>query len=516
MIKKYLTYEIAIAACAVIAFAAWLVPYLRLDYWNDEIFSLQYYVFVPLQKILADYTLPNNHIFFNLLNYAFVRLFSIPDINTLLAHPVWLRAFMGIYVILTLLYLVRTAAKFFNPFVAAAAVIILFTTLPYINFAVQLRGYSLSMALSAMLLFYTWSYAQTPRWRYALLLLISASLLLYTIPSNIYLVASLLILYAGLGLANLYRNILRAPGFANLRVLIHAVVRDHSIQTAAILALSCVVSLLVYLPALSTLINFAGSTQSTSPNLGTLVRLLPKTLKYFLSLRYVLIPIAALGTILFFIRTKNQLVQPARRYALICLYLLVTPYLLSALRGDAPFDRIFIYETLIFSLFTAAACYQAGTLLRLPDHLKHPLFLLLLLVYCQVCFFAAFRERDQHILNDISNESQSQDIFYNYFQYRYTPLQTVTEISRRQDLGPIHVYRLGDPVSALAYLNLFSIDYIDMHTVEDLTINPAGKNLVLTSTPADFQSHIAQIPTIHCDPFNTLSHVSVFSCQRIP
>jgi hypothetical protein len=518
MNKKSYIVEIAFTGAAVVAFVVWLIPYLQLDFWYDEIFTLQYYVFVPIKKILTDYSVPNNHILFNIFNHVFIRIFSIQNISVVLSHPIWLRALMGIYVIITLVYLYRLAAKFFNSIIAAAAIIILLTTVPYYNFALQLRGYSLSMALSAMLLFYAWSYAQTPRWRFGMMLVLSGSLLLYTIPSNLYLVASLLLLYGVSGIAHgvsSWHVSGNAPWSEKASGLIRKALRDSSIQTACLLALSGTVVLLLYLPVLPVMFQQTGTVSGSGPNLNTLIHLLPKSLEYYFSLRFVLIPMGVFGMVVFILQLKKHRDGCISHFGLICLYLFFCPFILSALRGDTPFDRTFIYETLIFSLFIAAASYQLIHFLPVADRLKLPIFLLALLLFCQFGFAAALGDRNQRVLYDLTTENKSQDIFYNYFQAHYSPLQMAVEVSQRKDQWPVYVYQANDPISALAYLRIYNIDYQDLHTLADLIFNSSGKGLVMTSTPARFQSLIAEDSTLRCDPLNTDDFFVVFSCQRM-
>jgi Ca2+/Na+ antiporter len=72
--------------------------------------------------------------------------------------------------------------RLFNRAVAYLGLIILVTTIPFYNFAVQIRGYSLSMTLVIMVLYYVWNFERTLRWRHAVGAILCAVLALYTIP----------------------------------------------------------------------------------------------------------------------------------------------------------------------------------------------------------------------------------------------------------------------------------------------------------------------------------------------
>ncbi|MFK7775093.1 MAG: hypothetical protein AB8F94_23330 [Saprospiraceae bacterium] len=46
--------------------------HLNLDFWNDEIYTLKHFIFAPIATTLSDYHVPNNHIFFNLINNIYL------------------------------------------------------------------------------------------------------------------------------------------------------------------------------------------------------------------------------------------------------------------------------------------------------------------------------------------------------------------------------------------------------------------------------------------------------------
>jgi hypothetical protein len=50
-------------ACA--AALPWLIyviaAYINLDFWHEEIYTLDHFVFVPISTIITDYRAPNNH-----------------------------------------------------------------------------------------------------------------------------------------------------------------------------------------------------------------------------------------------------------------------------------------------------------------------------------------------------------------------------------------------------------------------------------------------------------------------
>ena len=247
--------------------------------------------------------------------------------------------------------------------------------------------------------------------------------------------------------------------------------------------------------------------------LATLTRTMPKTIEYFLTLRLALIPLCGVGLGIIFWRMKRPAPGQSYFYTTSCLFLLITPYLLSAIRGDTPFDRSFIYLTVIFALLAAATGYEFIRLLRLPD-IKNLIFLVALFAYCQASFSLALNQRDQHIQRDIEAGVMSQDIFYNYYQAYYFPLKTAASIANQRDLFPVNMYQPGDAVSLIGYLEKYNIPYTGIHSTQDMVLNEDRSGLFLTATPEQFVNMMEKdAPYLTCSRQNQLNFVAVFYCK---
>lgn len=149
--------EIIWALIACVCAIPWLsyvvFEYINLDFWRDEIYSLEHFVFVPITTIVTDYHIPNNHVFANLLNHIFLYTLDLEDVD-LLIYPWKIRILMLLYTIITFVYVYRIGRNFFHPLTSILSVMVLGSTLPFLNFAVQVRGYSLSIMLNAMSIYY--------------------------------------------------------------------------------------------------------------------------------------------------------------------------------------------------------------------------------------------------------------------------------------------------------------------------------------------------------------------------
>ncbi|HFB99307.1 MAG TPA: hypothetical protein ENJ53_00745, partial [Phaeodactylibacter sp.] len=75
-----------------------------LDFWNDEIYTLKHFVFVPLSTTLSDYHVPNNHIFFNFLNNIYLKVCGVDNLYDLMDNPPLIRILPFLYSVGTLFY----------------------------------------------------------------------------------------------------------------------------------------------------------------------------------------------------------------------------------------------------------------------------------------------------------------------------------------------------------------------------------------------------------------------------
>ena len=196
-----------ILAAGCLPFFYWLYQRIHLDFWWDEIYTLKNSVLVPLWQTLTTYPAPNHHIFSNLLNNLylndFIGLFKHPDLISLMENPATIRIFMVVYTLITIFYIYRIAKAESGSSAAVLAVIVLISTIPYYNMVLQVRGYSLSTMLFCMLLYYLGSFERSAGVKDGFLVILLAALMLYTIPSNLYFLLSMMVYYAGVLLTRL-------------------------------------------------------------------------------------------------------------------------------------------------------------------------------------------------------------------------------------------------------------------------------------------------------------------------
>src|ERR1017187_5194429 len=167
-------------------FIFWIINHLFQDAWWDEIISLKDYALVDFKTTVTKYPDPNNHILFNLINNLFTRIFGLRNIYETLNYIYLLRCLQVFFACITILYSYIIVRNFFSKDHSFIVVGILASTIPFLNFSLQLRGYNLSMMFFVMLIYHVWNYLESKKKIDLLLFFLLTFLLIYTLPSNIY------------------------------------------------------------------------------------------------------------------------------------------------------------------------------------------------------------------------------------------------------------------------------------------------------------------------------------------
>jgi hypothetical protein len=152
-----------------------LASKLNLDLWEDEIYTLTVFAAHGPAKIVTDYSNPNNHVLYSLLLWPFCLagestfLFRLPSLACA-AGTLWL--------------VFRLAHRFAGLPAALAATATLGLNQLFLVYAIQVRGYGLSMLLAALLAnFALANPVARPRLRLAAVALAGAAFL-YVMPTN--------------------------------------------------------------------------------------------------------------------------------------------------------------------------------------------------------------------------------------------------------------------------------------------------------------------------------------------
>lgn len=162
----------------------------------DEAWTVNRYASSSFGEIATTYTDPNNHIGFSLL----LRLFWLVDDGMVV-----LRLPSFIVSLLTLCIVFRLTHRVSNSIAASvSATAWLGLNQVYVNYAVQVRGYSLSMLLGVVILWLSVNACESSGRSRGLLILRSVLIVwfLYVLPTNLLTLASIAVLIGGTIIAN--------------------------------------------------------------------------------------------------------------------------------------------------------------------------------------------------------------------------------------------------------------------------------------------------------------------------
>ncbi len=464
-------------ALAAAPAGAWLLlKHLNRDFWYDELYTLLQFVFVPFRVSATSYPAANNHILFSLIANAYTRLVGVRSLDAALSAPWRLRLLCALpaagaaaYVYL----IARRGLRLANPWTAP---LLLLTTIPFSNFALQFRGYVWSFFFLSGMLYHLWRDEARPGAQ-GLVAAAFAAAALYAIPLNLYFLAALMLVYAGEALWSAPRTAARAR------------------RALLLLAAGALVGAALYLPVLPQLLSNP-VVQSAGPfRFDTLTRVLPLTALYLASERWLLLPAAAAG-----FAAGPRLLPGVRRRVQRLGWLLVLPFLLSFARGDRPFLRVFVNLAPVFALALAAG---VDRLLEASRRRRvFPLAAVGLAFYCYACFAAGQWRIAARLRSDLAAGRKSQDIYFNYYQAWYHPRRTAARLAAalRRAPAPVVCAYPGDKLAAAAYLAFQRLPYAGRDALPR-ALRAAGRAYVFTAFPRRFLRELrSEYPGVAAQP----------------
>lgn len=490
------------AVLLMVPFVYWIIRRcLTLDFWYDELYTLKSFVFVPISRTLTDYSEPNNHVFFNLLNNLYCRCVGLHEFLAAMDEPWLLRVPPLVYSLLTLGMVFAAARRRAGDMAGCVAVAVLATTVPFFNLAAQMRGYSLSMLLLVAMVYFLLRLEDRPKLWTAITAAIAGALALYTTPSNLYFLLSGGTFYAVV--AAVHATGTGGAAIAGLPTPARLRDRLASRYLAAALAMVGAVALamVLYAPILRRVVAnpYVQSAGLLDPY--SIGQLLPQTWWYLLSHRHVLVLLPAAAGAALMTRSGRANVPLWRAY-LFCLAMLVLPFAWSSLRGDHPPDRIFANLAPVWALFVAVSARIVCDALPVRPVIAGGV-LVALVVYCQAMFVVALRDVDRHLLTDIEHGRKSQDACYAYHQAYYEPYRVIQDLAAcfAVQPGPVFVYEYGDEAAATWYMQKSRIAHWKIEEVDTLAVDvkASGVVYVVTAWPARCRQRILErCPGLDC------------------
>lgn len=455
--KKKLTYQsIGFLLFTIVFFLYWyFTTYVDKPLVWDEIVSLTNFVLVDINTTMTHYPDVNNHIFFNLLNNIYLKFIGVGDLYEAMDRIVTVRLFPMLIALSTITYTLLLSRKLFNNTTALMAGIILVTTLPYLNFALQLRGYTISTFFLIALLFHYLTYLDSKKWVHLALVTILSAGLLYSIPSNVF----FFLAAGGVGGLIWLEDFLRCQKAGNIKEAF----QSQSFYVLLALGFGAAISYVLYMPIVDDILNERHLQQMKGKSFYSynVTELIPTVFVSLLSYRFLFLFPIAVALILFLRRSgRGFLANEKNRNVLILLLMFVVPFLISLIRGDKTPQRSMVPLSTLFAILSSTSIYVIFKDLKF---LKGKGWILVTVVFAYSIFsYDLCRNHiNDYLHKALLNGEKENSMMYNFYQsdeYDVTSLDALIE-EARQTGYPIVMAKEIDRVSEGEYLLKHDMNY---------------------------------------------------------
>jgi len=455
MKAKSLYYIFAFLGC--IPLILWAYEYMQVDLWYDEAYSLEHFALVDWKSTMLNYPAPNNHVFFNLTSQILSRIAGLRDLFDAIENVYVFRLFQGIIALATAWYSAAILKRHLKVKSSFLVYVVLFTCIPFMNFALQLRGYNMSALFLVMLVYYAWNYIEAGKKSAQIMVVVSSVLMLYTIPSNVYfLLGFWLVLFGFWGYQFRKKEKLQAK--RNFKVLVA-------------IALGVVLAVLLYFPIIEDVIfnKFSGRTvPGIFYSAGLFLNLLPE----FISERHLLLVLLLPGVYFFYKKASTQ----EKRYFIFLVCLFLVPFGISFLHQKAPFPRVFMPLAPIFAMLLTVIV--AKFIDAIKQQFRHYVLLLGTIAYCILVFASQMKMNSIRVSKALIEDNQlAQNLYQNYYLGEFFQQDKVMkELSEVYAGMPVYVMNDLDKPSTALYLRKHGVDFIQIGSLEEIILETFSGN----------------------------------------
>lgn len=487
-IKTYLP-ELTLAVTFILLHG----QHLNLDFWNDELYTLNHFTFTSLQTTVTDYHVPNNHILFNLINNIYLKLIQVNTLHELMDAPVLLRVLPLVYTGLTLFFVYLIANRHVNRTVACVSVAILITTLPYFLFSLQIRGYGLSALFLVILFYYLLCNQKEISLKSLIGISVSAVALSYTVPSNLYYLLSIIVVLL------CYTIAFSIPIIRHKTSRIKRIFRVPYFQSLLAIGMGLLLSAGLYLPIFKDVFLNDYVKRGEAFQIEKLPYYLTGIFIPMVGGRLVLAFAGLLGFVAGFITGKRWHFLLSMAFA-IC----IIPLLVTFMRGDSPPLRIFIVIAPIFSIIFSMGVFLVWQTVFTSSYGRNTILFFGIFAYGIVHFYVQYTNAEDHIANDIISGNRSQDLQHQYYSFNYQPLHDIEQLQHRYRKSPKPVIVQGcEPHGVSHYLEKAGIPFTWFDNIDSTTFDHDSVYFITSKLPHLEKKHefnvsmLSDKPTYH-------------------
>ena len=473
--KKSRSINFLLLGIGILPLLHWMFEHVHQDAWWDELISLKDYALVGFKDSVTLYPEPGNHIFFNLFDNVVSRIVGVRDFYEMLDHLWKLRLAQGLLAIGTCVYVFLTVKRFFSERYASLAAIILASTIPFLNFSLQLRGYNMSMFFVSMVIYHGWSYLDSRKLPHVIITGLVSFSLLYTIPSNVYFLFGL---SAVIGLDWLIQFRSKSKPTDDKKgkkkkVKGPSLFSFPHLWVLAAIGIGSGITFVAYQPVLEQLLDNRFVSKAPPERTFVLTMVFPSVMEAFFSFRWLLL-IPVLGG-LFFWLTKKEL-DFNRKKLMQVLVVFLLPFLFLFLHEKVPFERTFVHLSPVFAILVAgiSALFLEG--LKLSETAKQGI-VALLAIYGFGNYIWQDNEINTHLDKNLERNKREQNIYNAFFLAdNFQPHSAVKEFLALNDTNAaVMLVDELDRVSYLYYLEKYDIVSYAMIKIQPKQVEAQGR-----------------------------------------
>jgi hypothetical protein len=464
--------------------------YSMLDIWNDEMYTLRYFTFTYWSTTLADYHVPNNHIFYNVINKVYLTILGMNSLEDVIQYPWILRIPLLLMGLLTLYLVFRIAELQFDRNAAWISVALLISTLPWQNHYLQIRGYGLSTLLFTATIYYSLLLLNKFNRKSAIGLFFSTAFLFYTIPLNMYYILPVIIF---MGVYSILYIVFQYSG-QKLTIVSMDWIQSPAFKVAFISGLGVLLGLALYGPVLNVLFDNDTVKTKAFPPLEFLP-ILDLLMSAFLNKRYLIIPLSIFGGILYLFHFKSFTVK-INLTSFYLVFLLVSPIAIAVLREDPAPDRSFIMITPVFALVLGC---MASIVLRFVAEKYVPYFILMIMLYIGGIGYRETQLMHEMLYHDIIHNSSTQNISRAYYLSHFESHSGVRKFMQiqQQRPAPLYIYA-ADHHGIRGYLDAYKIPWYDETAIDSLYAS-GNSFYILNTSPLHISKKLSEkYPLLLC------------------
>lgn len=361
------------------------------DLWQDELYSLDNFILVPVSKTISDYHSTNNHIVFNLISNIYLKIFKITSLEFLLINPVIIRLIPYSFSLLSVWLFYLFTKKIFGQVFSISTICIYITSTQFYTFGSQVRGYSLDILLWIILLNFIFRFHQKASKSFLLYISTSGTLILINLPSSLYLYVSLTLL--------LFIDSIRKNKATSIDYF-----KTNSFKLFVSLLISFILFTIFYLFKFSQISHNELLYNSGNPPFSLIKQPFAVYFRFFDYRSILFIPLFVL----------TPLLNIKFTFSVLLLGLLLLPFLLFAFHNPVIILRIWIIILPVFCIFIASFC---NPLLLLKKWIFPTFIITLILTSIISLFILKYQTIQLHKKNIASLDLKYQYHLFNFNAY---------------------------------------------------------------------------------------------------